>query len=78
MLGGDHIQLSCIFVRLKILALTWVLLCSNYDPYLSHTAPVTRSYHSTRITRVTHFILNPIPCRYVSVHEQLVMFPPLV
>lgn len=54
------------------------MLCYNYDPYLSHTAPVTRSYHSTRITRVTHFILNPIPCRYVSVHEQLVMFPPLV
>jgi hypothetical protein len=54
------------------------VLCSNYDPYLLHTEPVTRSYHSTRITRVTHFILNPIPCRYVSVQDQLVMFPPLV
>lgn len=54
------------------------MLCSNYDPYLSHTALVTRSYNSTRITRVTHFILHPIPCRYVSDHAQLVKLPPLV
>jgi hypothetical protein len=32
MLGGDHIQLSCIFVRLKILALTWVFFSLWVSP----------------------------------------------
>jgi hypothetical protein len=72
---------SCIVMWMTWQLDTWrkgaiTLLCSNYDRYLSHTAPVTRSYHSTRISRVTHFILHPIPYRYVSSHAQLVMLPP--